>query len=227
MNKKSKIKRTCEELDAKIEEMGVDWTYDQVSMPGGEFNMFEVPYVRRKLKKLEQQSGKENSDLVEKAKKLARGNPIIAIAIIVVAILVFIATAVKSWQTIFPPKKEKITSEEAGKKKRKHIKNKLKKLYGEISVLSDYPIPSGNLEALQNYEIRVNKWVSETSMWVEKNMGFGAREKFLNRSEGGYIWSSNYEKRFNKLMADLKRYKLGLEELIKSGEIWFETDIRK
>ena len=58
-------------------------------------------------------------------------------------------------------------------------------------------------------------------------MGFGAREKFLNRSEGGHIWSSNYEKRFNKLVADLKGYKLGLEELIEFDEIWFETDIIK
>ena len=103
--KNPKIKRTHEELDAKIEEMGIEWAYDQVSVPGGEFNMFEAPYVRRKLKKLEQQKDKENPDLVERARKLARENPIIATIFIAGAILFFIANVVKSWHTIFPAKK--------------------------------------------------------------------------------------------------------------------------
>ncbi len=112
-------------------------------------------------------------------------------------------------------------------RKKMDIKDKLKKLYGEISVLSDYPIPSGNTNALQEYEERVNRWVSNASMWIEINIGFGAREKFLNRGEGGRIWSSSYEDRYNRLMSDLKGYKLGLEELIKSDEIWFEIDTGK
>lgn len=118
-------------------------------------------------------------------------------------------------------------AKEVDEENMKRIKNKLKKLYGEISVLSDYPIPSGDLKSLQEYESRVNKWVSETSMWIEMNIGFGAREKFLNRGEGGRIWSPNYDNRFNNLLSDLKRYKLGLEELIKSDEIWFETKTQK
>lgn len=118
-----------------------------------------------------------------------------------------------------------ITSPSEGTERKKaDIKNKLKKLYGEISVLSDHPIPSEDINVLQEYERQVNEWVSKTSMWIEINIGFGAREKFLNRDEGGRIWSSSYEDRYNKLMSDLKGYKLGLEELIKSDEIWFETD---
>ena len=113
---------------------------------------------------------------------------------------------------------------EPADRKRTGIKNKLKKLYGEISVLSDYPIPKGDVNALQEYERRVNEWVSSTTMWIEINIGFGAREKFLNRGEGGHIWSSSYEDRYNKLMLDLKGHKIGLEELIKSDEIWFEID---
>lgn len=121
-----------------------------------------------------------------------------------------------------PP--SKISSFEEKDKKRTYTKNRLKQLYGEISVLSDYPIPSGDVDALQEYERRVNEWVSKTAMWIEINIGFGAREKFLNRGEGGRIWSSNYEARYNELVSGLKAYKLGLEELIKSDEIWFETD---
>jgi len=106
---------------------------------------------------------------------------------------------------------------------RKNIKNELKKFYGELGVLSDYPISTGDINALQVYENRVNQWVSDTSMWIEINIGFGAREKFLNRGKGGHVESSNYEERLNKLLSDLRGYKLGLEELIKSDKMWFEN----
>jgi len=108
-----------------------------------------------------------------------------------------------------------------------YIKNKLRKLYGEISVLSDYPIPQGDIKALQDYEVRVNKWVSDTCMWIEQNIGFAAREIFLNRDEGGRTWSSDYDKRFNQLMSDLRGYKLGLKELLKSDELWYENKNEK
>ncbi len=112
---------------------------------------------------------------------------------------------------------------EIDKKNREIIKNKLKRLYGELCVLSDHPFPTGDVEALQDYENQVNKWVSDTSMWIEMNIGFGAREKFLNRGEGGHFGPSNYDEQLNNLLSDIKRYKLGLEELIKSDEMWFEN----
>lgn len=118
---------------------------------------------------------------------------------------------------------KKSPEEEAHNNNVEHIKNKLRKIYGEISVLSDYPIPHGNLEALQEYEMRVNKWVSDACMWIERNIGFAAREIFLNRGEGGRIWSSDYDERLNQLMSDLKGYKLGLKELIKSEDFWHEN----
>jgi hypothetical protein len=113
--------------------------------------------------------------------------------------------------------------EEASRKKLEDNKRRLRTLYGELSVLSDYPLPSGDLNALAAYEMRVNKWVSEASMWIDINLGFAAREIFLNRGEGGRTWSSDYDERLNQLMSNLKGYKSGLKELLKSEGLWFES----
>lgn len=106
--------------------------------------------------------------------------------------------------------------------RKKDTRNKLRQFYGELKVWSDHPIPKGNMDALQDYEMRVNKWVSDTCRWIEINLGFAAREIFLNREAGGRIWSSDYDERFKQLLSDFERYKIGLEKLISSDEMWIE-----
>lgn len=102
-------------------------------------------------------------------------------------------------------------------------RNKLRVFYGELKVLSDYPIPTNNRGALLDYKQKINKWVSETSQWIEINIGFAAREVFLNRHLGGRILTSDIDNRLKELLADLLGYEQGLQKLIKSDDMWNEN----
>ena len=72
-------------------------------------------------------------------------------------------------------------------------------------------------EQFESYVAETKKWVNETARWIQDNLSFPARTKFLDRT--GIIpvqYPDQVNDRHGKIMANLQRFKENLETLMRN-----------
>ena len=74
-------------------------------------------------------------------------------------------------------------------------------------------------EEFESYVIETKQWVNETARWIQDNISYPARVKFLDRS--GIVaaqYSAQVNERHGKIIATLQRLKENLESLMRSDD---------
>ena len=74
-------------------------------------------------------------------------------------------------------------------------------------------------EDFESYAIETKQWVNETARWIQENVSYPARVRFLDRT--GMItaqYSAQVNERHGKIIANLQRLKENLETLMRTDD---------
>lgn len=106
-------------------------------------------------------------------------------------------------------------TEKLTEQKKDRIRARLNHFLGEISVYINYQIMQDDFDAFTSYYQRAMRTVNDCSSWIDQEIGFSAREVFINRKALKKISFKNTISRYKQLFSDLEAYSAGLKELIK------------
>jgi hypothetical protein len=94
------------------------------------------------------------------------------------------------------------------------VKGQLKRFYAEIASLIEHYKEGDDLEA---YIKEVDLWLNSTADWIESNMSNGARERFLDLSGMGPIYTDAANAKKRRMFANLNKYKENLRTMVENG----------
>ena len=104
---------------------------------------------------------------------------------------------------------------------RPEYKKKLQEFYVRATELLHRKLPADlSDEEFDSYVAETKQWVNETARWIQDNISYPARVKFLDRTgvTPGQV-PTQVNERHGKILANLLRFKVNLETLINT-DVW-------
>lgn len=104
---------------------------------------------------------------------------------------------------------------------RPEYKAKLQEFYVRATELLQRNLPADlSDEDFESYVAETKQWVNETARWIQDNISYPARVKFLDRTGVTPVQvPTQVNERHGKILANLLRFKVNLETLINT-DVW-------
>ena len=103
---------------------------------------------------------------------------------------------------------------------RPEYKKKLQEFYVRATELLQRNLPADlSDEEFESYVAETKQWVNETARWIQDNISYPARVKFLDRTgvTPGQL-PAHVNERHSRILANLLRFKVNLETLISTDD---------
>jgi MFS family permease len=99
-------------------------------------------------------------------------------------------------------------------------KKQLQEFYISVTELLQRNLPKDiSDEDFERYVTETKQWVDDTARWIQENMSYPARVRFLDRTEIiGAQYSAQVTERHGKIIANLLRFKRNLETLMQNDD---------